>query len=400
MNLMRAERMAALPVNYFTTLGERIAALEREGKHVIRLDIGSPDFSPPEDVIKKLQQSAADSTSHGYQPHRGIPALRRAWAAYYQKRHDVELDPERQVLPLIGSKEGIFHLSLALVDPGQRVVVPDPGYQTYAAGARFCGGETIPVSCQSAAGFVRSLKRLPGPVLAKVKLLWVNFPHNPTGATADVHHLQEILDLARKHDILVCHDGAYTQVTYDGYAAPSLMELDGATDTCIEFNSLSKSHNMAGWRMGVVVGHPGVLDALYRLKTHADSGQFLPLLDAAVTALRSREHWVEERNRRYRARRDLVLEGLNAAGIEAAVPRGGIYVWFPVPDRLTSEEWARALLETVQVSLTPGSVFGAGGEGYLRLSLTSSLDTLGEGMDRLRSGLAHICGKLDKKGQR
>ncbi len=389
MTEIQAARMEALPANYFTTLADSIAALEREGKHVIRLDVGSPDLSPPEVVIEKLQHSAADSESHGYQSHRGIPALRRAWAEYYQERHSVKLDPESQVLPLIGSKEGIFHLSLALVDPGQVVLVPDPGYQTYAAGARFCGGEPISVSCQSAEDYVRALKRLPDQVLEKAKLLWVNFPHNPTGATADVGHLHRILNLARKYDILLCHDGAYTQVTYKDYSAPSLMEMEDAHRDCIEFNSLSKSHNMAGWRLGVVVGNPGVLDALYRLKTHADSGQFLPMMDAAVTALKNRQHWMEERNRRYCARRDLVLDALHTAGIETAVPRGGIYVWFPVPPRMSSEEWARILLDTVQVSLTPGTVFGARGEGYLRLSLTSSLENLRQGMERLRRGLKH-----------
>jgi len=389
MNAHQAARIEALPANYFTTLGDRILALEREGKRVIRLDIGSPDLPPPEDVIEKLRHSAVGPERHGYQPHRGVSALRRAWAEFYQQRHNVKLDPHRQVLPLIGSKEGIFHLSLALVNPGQGVLVPDPGYQTYAAGARLCGGEPIPISCQSAGAYVRDLKQLPDHVLAEAKLLWVNFPHNPTGATADIRHLREIISLAREYDILVCHDGAYTQVTYEKYIAPSLMALGGAQEDCIEFNSLSKSHNMAGWRMGVVVGHPGVLDVLHRLKTHADSGQFLPMMEAAVTALNSRQHWIEARNRRYRVRRDLVLDGLHAAGIEAAVPRGGIYVWFPVPDKLSSEEWARILLDTVQVSLTPGTVFGAGGEGYLRLSLTSSLENLREGMDRLRSGLEH-----------
>lgn len=385
-----AGRMEALHPNYFTRLGERIAELEREGKHVIRLDIGSPDLPPPGKVISRLGRSSADPNKHGYQSHRGTPELRQAWAAYYRRHYGVGLDPGRQILPLIGSKEGIFHLSLVLIGEGDVVLVPDPGYQTYAAGARFCGGIAHPVNCFSGDDFLGHLTGLPGDVLDRAKVIWANFPHNPTGATVELGHLRTLVDLAREHDILLCHDAPYTRVTYEGYRAPSLLEVEGAVEVGVEFNSLSKSHNMAGWRMGVVAGNAEVIHSLYRLKTHADSGQFLPVLEAGAGALEDHRDWIEERNTRYRRRRDMVIEALRTLGIDARVPRGGIYVWFPVPGNIPSEKVARFLVDNVQLALTPGTVFGSQGEGFLRLSLTSPVDEIREGMERLSRGVSKI----------
>lgn len=388
--MFHAERLEVLHTNYFTVLGELIAAQESRGQSVLRLDIGSPDLMPPLAVIARLENSAQKTDSHGYQSHRGIPSLRRAWADHYRDRYGVQLDPEREILPLIGTKEGIFHLSQALINPGDLVLVPDPGYQTYRAGARFSGGLVHPIPCPSADQFIRHLQALPEKTLQRAKLLWVNFPHNPTGATAAQEHFKELAGLARQYRIVLCHDSAYARVTYDGYRAPSLLETAGENQPVLEFNSLSKSHNMAGWRMGTAVGSPRLIQALHLLKTHADSGHFLPVLEAAVEALRGDPGWIEERNTRYRKRRDLAVHSLREIGITIDPPRGGLYLWFPIPGEIPSRECVRQLVEIAGVALTPGSIFGDNGEGFLRLSLTSPLAQLREGMERLSWGFDQL----------
>ena len=390
MKTFHAERLEALNTNYFTVLGELIAAQENRGRSVVRLDIGSPDLMPPPAVIARLKSSVLKSDSHGYQSHRGISSLRRAWADHYLDLYGVKLDPEREILPLIGTKEGIFHLSQALIDPGDLVLVPDPGYQTYLAGAVFSGGQVHPVPCSSAAQFIRHLKTLPEQTLQRAKLLWVNFPHNPTGATAAREHFLKLAKLARQYRIVLCHDSAYARVTYDGYQAPSLLETTADDQPVLEFNSLSKSHNMAGWRMGAAVGSPGLIQALHLLKTHADSGHFLPVLEAAVEALRGDPGWIEERNHRYRKRRNLAVRSLREMGITIDPPRGGLYLWFPIPGEIPSRKCVRQLVEIAGVALTPGSIFGDNGEGFLRLSLTSPLPELREGMERLADGFARL----------
>ncbi|MFO8036248.1 MAG: aminotransferase class I/II-fold pyridoxal phosphate-dependent enzyme [Anaerolineales bacterium] len=387
---LEAGRMGALYPNFFSLIDEKITALEKGGKRVIRLDIGSPDMPPPEKVITRLKHEVGNPESHGYQSHRGAFALRQAWALHYQQQYGVSLDPEGQVLPLIGSKEGIFHLSLSVIEDGDLVLVPDPGYQTYTVGARFSGGTPQPVPCFSGEGFLQALSSLPEDVLERAKLLWVNFPHNPTGATVERALMKKLVALAKDYDILLCHDAAYTRVTYGEYRAPSILEVPGAKDVCVEFNSLSKTYNMAGWRMGVVLGNRAVIEALYRLKTHADSGQFYPMMQAGAAGLEGCQTWIKERNERYQKRRDLVIEKLGSMGIAVDPPRGGIYIWFPVLGDLSSQECVQSLLEEVQVALTPGTVFGANGEGFLRLSLTSPIGQLREGMERLSRGFSKL----------
>jgi len=390
MGELKAERMGALQANYFAILTHTIAALEKKGKDVIRLDIGSPDLPPPETAVDDLKEWIEKPGCHGYQSHRGTSVLRQAWVDHYQRQYGVNLDPDAQVLPLLGSKEGIFHLALALVQAGDVVLVPDPGYQTYAAGTRFCDGVARSVECFSGNEFLQRLVNQPEDVLRKAKMMWVNFPHNPTGATVDLTQMREMVALAREYGILLCHDAAYTQVTFGDYQAPSVLEVQGAGEVCVEFNSLSKLSNMAGWRMGAVVGNRDVIDALYRLKTHADSGQFCPMMKAGASALAGHQRWISERNKRYWNRRDLVLEALNSMGIPVDPPRGGLYIWFPIPGDLPSRQCVQALVEEVQVALAPGIVFGSHGEGFLRLSLTAPLEQLREGMERLSLGFSRI----------
>ena len=383
-----AQRLTALPPNYFSLLLSRLDQLEREGEKVIRFDIGSPDLPPPDAAINKLIAASSDPTQHGYQAHQGLSSMREAWAYHYQGYHGVALDPDKQVLPLIGSKEGIFHLSLALIDPGDEILIPDPGYQTYQRGAEFAGGTCRSVSCLSGEDFITNLRKLPKIALRRTKLLWANFPHNPTGATIHPKQAEQIVEFSNQQGLILCHDAAYTQVTYQGYRAPSLLETAGEQDPVVEFNSLSKSHNMAGWRLGVLVGNREILKKLYTVKTHADSGHFQPVMQAGTAALQVTGEWIKTRNYQYQQRRDLAVSILKSSGLGVETPRGAIYLWLPVPAGFTSLEFAENLLDDYLVALTPGIVFGSQGDGYLRLSLATPEEQLREGLDRLRKGYA------------
>jgi len=379
-----AQRLQNLPKNFFTVLEARIQSLEAAGEDVIRLDIGSPDLPPAPEVIETLASCAAQPDTHGYQPHLGPPALRQAWADMYQRSFGVQLDPASQVIPLMGSKEGIFNLISGWINPGDVVLIPDPAYMTYARGTIFAGGEPYLLPLRPENGFLPDLAAAPESVLQRARMLWLNYPNNPTGAAADLGYFAEAVEFARRHNLLLCHDAAYTRVCFDGYRAPSILEVPGAAEVAVEFNSLSKSHNMPGWRVGAVVGNPQALAAVFRLKTNLDSGHFRPILEAAVTALRIEEPWLDDRNRTYQERRDAVVAGLRAAGLEAAAPKAAIYIWSPVPVGWTSLDFASHVLENARVSLTPGTVFGAAGEGFVRISLTSPTARLKEAMERIK----------------
>ncbi len=384
-----AERLNQTRPQFFAGLSEKIAALIASGHDIIRLDIGSPDLPPADHIIDALARSARRSDSHGYQAHTATPALRQAWAGMYRRLYGVELDPDREVVPLLGSKEGIFHLMQALVDPGDVVLVPDPGYLTYAQGALLSGGEPYALPLLPENHYLPDLDRIPVDVVRRSKILWLNYPNNPTAAIAPVSFFESAIEFARRNHILVCHDAAYSQVTFDGYTAPSILQLPGASQVAIEFNTLSKSHNMAGWRAGAAIGQAEALRALFTLKTHADSGHFLPILEAAAAAMNGDQDWLIDRNEIYRRRRDLALRCLQQAGIQAETPRASLYIWLQAPPGWTSGDFAAALLDRAYVSLTPGSVFGPHGEGYLRLSLTMPEDRIAAAMQRItESGLA------------
>ena len=378
-----AERMQRLSGNFFDGLNRRLADLQAAGCDVIRLDIGSPDQPPAPHILAALSQSAALPGSHGYQPHRGTRSLQEAWSAYYRRTHGVPLDPEKEVVPLLGSKEGIFHLTLACVNPGDIVLVPDPGYLTYTQAARFAGAQVYPLPLLPERGFLPDLQAVPEEIARRARLLWLNYPNNPTAAVAGLDFFSAAVDFARRWGILVCHDAAYTQVTFDGYRAPSLLEVPDCKEVAVEFNTLSKTYNMAGWRVGAALGNPEALQALYRLKTHADSGHFLPILQAATVALNGDQEWLLARNETYRRRRDLALDGLRALDLQPTTPVASLYIWCPVPPGWTSQAFAASVLEGACVSLTPGTVFGAQGEGYVRLSLTACEERMSAAMQRM-----------------
>ncbi len=382
-----AQRMQALPDHFFASLIARISALQAKGLDVIRLDEGAPDLPPPPPVIQALNSSAEDPTHHSYQPHRGTRNLREAWATMYRHAYDVGLDPETEILPLLGSKEGIFHLPMAIINPGDTVLVPEPGYITYTRGTLFAGGEPVYFPLLPERGYLPDLEAIPVETAYKAKMMWLNYPNNPTTGVATLEFFADAVDFAKQYDLVLCHDAAYTQVTFDSHRAPSLLEIPGAKEVVVEFNTLSKSHNMAGWRVGAALGNAQLLRNLYTLKTNLDSGHFLPVLDAAIEAMCGDQSWLGDRNEIYRQRRDAALEGLRGIGLKAETPRASIYVWSAVPEGWSSEDFASAALEGAHVSVTPGTVFGDAGEGYMRISLTAPVERISQAMSRLERWL-------------
>ena len=380
-----SQRITLLAPNFFTGMEKQITALQAAGQDVIRLDIGSPDQPPAAEIIAALNASAAGPKVHGYGAHIGPRSLRQAWADLYQRLYAVELDPDREIVPLIGSKEGIAHLALAVLDPGDVALIPTPAYFTYAQGTLLAGGQPYYMPLRPERGFLPDLAAIPSDVARRARILWLNYPNNPTAAIAPLSFYQEALDFSRQYDLLVCSDASYNLVSFDGYQAPSLLQVPGAKEHAIEFNTLSKSHNMAGWRVGAAMGNPDVLSALFRLKSHTDSGHFTPILTAATQALTGDQTWLEGRNEVYRQRRDRVLETLHALGLPAARPLASIYVWCPVPTGLSATDFASAVLQQALISLTPGTVFGPGGEGFVRIALTASLDRIDLAMQRLQA---------------
>jgi LL-diaminopimelate aminotransferase len=377
-----AQRLENLPTYVFAALGKRIRTLQAQGMDVIRCDIGSPDLPPPEPVIEALSRAARDPRKHGYASFYGTPAFRAAVAGYYGRRFGVELDPETEILALIGSKEGIFHLPMAFVDPGMAVLVPDPGYPTYRNSVYLVGGEVYRMPLTEEKAWLPDLEVLPADVLARTRVMWLNYPNNPTTAVAPFAFLKQAVAFARAHDILLAYDNPYADTTWDGYVAPSVLQVEGAMEVAVEFNSFSKSHNMAGWRVGMVVGNQEAVAALARLKTNADTGIFEPLQDAALVALDTDDEWLARRNQVYRERRQVVTAVLDRMGLAYTRSPATLYVWVRLPAGTHSAEFASALLEGAGVSVSPGTAFGDHGEGYVRITLGHPAERLAEGMER------------------
>ncbi|MFU8771583.1 MAG: aminotransferase class I/II-fold pyridoxal phosphate-dependent enzyme [Anaerolineales bacterium] len=379
-----SRRLENLSPLFFASLNERIAAKQASGLDVIRLDVGSPDMPPDPAIVAALFQSAQEPDHHGYSTHKGPPRLWEAWAQLYRREFGVELDTQNEIVPLLGSKEGIFHLLLALIDPGDVVLIPDPGYPTYTHGTTIAGGLPYFMPLLPERDFLPNLIDIPAEIARKAKIMWLNYPNNPTAATTSLEFFTQVMDFANHYDVLVCHDAAYSLVTYDGHQAASILQAPGAKKRAVEFNSLSKSHNMAGWRVGVAVGNAEALRHLLTIKTHADSGHFLPVLEAAVLAMTADQGWLHERNLVYQQRRDIIVSGLRQVGLIASKPKASLYVWCPLPRDWTSVAFAEAVLENANVSLTPGVVFGKMGEGFVRISLTNSAESTQEAMQRLK----------------
>jgi LL-diaminopimelate aminotransferase len=351
-------------------MAQRIAARRAKGDHVINFGMGDPDIPMPDFLVEDLCRAAHDPATHRYPSYFGLPALREAITDWYRRRFDVTLDSGTEVLPLIGSKEGIANIALAFCDPGEIALVPDPGYPVYRYGAIMADGQVFPVPLRAERGWLPDLESIPQEIREQANLLWLNYPNNPTGATADLDFFAEVIAFARRYDIIVCHDNPYSEIGYDGYRAPSILQVPEAREVAVEFNSLSKTYNMAGVRVGMVVGNAQVIEALSRIKSNIDSGLPTMLQQTAITALTGDQSWTVERNRIYQRRRDLLCRALCAAGIQAPPPRASLYIWGAVPEGMTSAAFANHLFDQQAVVVTPGTSFGACGEGYFRMSVT------------------------------
>lgn len=378
-----AQKMANLPPYLMAEAKRRIAAKQAQGVDVIDLGMGNPDMPTPDAVVEALCRAAKDPANHGYPNYYGIPELRQAFANYYQRRFGVDLDPAKEIVPLIGSKEGLVHLTNVLCNPGDIVLVPDPGYPVYGIAAIMADAQIYPVPLLEENNYLPDLDAIPAWVAKRARLLWINYPNNPTAAVANKSFYARVVEFARRYDLVVASDNAYADVTFDDYVAPSFLEVEGAKEVGVEFYSLSKTYNMAGWRVGAVVGNAEIVQAVARVKTNVDSGIFTPIQWAAVAALEIDASWIAERNRIYQRRRDDCIAALRAAGIRAAVPKGSLYIWGNVAGQCTSMEFCLRLLDQTGVWLTPGSGFGEQGEGYFRLSLAAPEDRLNEAVRRL-----------------
>jgi LL-diaminopimelate aminotransferase len=378
-----ARRIENLPPYLFVEISRKIAEKKARGEEVISFGIGDPDIPTPANIINKLIEASKDPANHRYPESIGLPELRRAISEWYMKRFGVALDPETEVVPLLGAKEGIAHAAFCFVDPGDTVLVPDPGYPVYAIGTALAGGHTHYLPLTAKKRFLPDLTTIHPDVLQKAKVLWINYPNNPTGAVADLDFFNQVVDFAKKHDIIVCHDGPYTEVAFDGYKPVSFLQAPGAKDVGIEFHSFSKSYNMTGWRIGMAVGNAALIKALATLKSNIDSGIPQAIQLMAVEALRGPQDCIQEHNNIYQRRRDLVVEGLNKMGLEATVPKASLYVWAKVPPGYTSATFAADLLDQCGVVVTPGPGYGRSGEGYIRLSLTIPDALLIKGLSKL-----------------
>jgi LL-diaminopimelate aminotransferase len=378
-----ARRIEKLPPYLFVEISRKIAEKKAKGEPVVSFGIGDPDFPTPPHIIDRLCQAAQDPANHRYPETVGLPKLRQAITGWYHRRFGISLDADTEVLPLIGAKEGIVHIALCCTDPGDLVLVPDPAYPPYSMGTILAGGLPYHLPLTEENGFLPVLEAIPSDVLKQAKLLWLNYPNNPTGAVADLDLFHRVISLARQHNITVCHDAAYTEVTFDGYQPVSFMQAEGAREVGVEFHSLSKSYNMTGWRIGMAVGNAELIDALGRVKSNLDSGVPQAIQYAAIEALTGPQDSIKEQNARYQRRRDLVVDKLNSMGLKAQLPKAGLYVWAKVPSGYTSVEFTNDLLEQVGVVVTPGVGYGKRGEGYVRLSLTIADASLVKGLSRL-----------------
>lgn len=380
-----ARRVQQLPPYLFAEISRKIAEKRAQGVDVISFGIGDPDLPTPPHVIEALKRAADDPVNHRYPETEGLPELRRAMARWYERRFGVTLDPDKEVVPLIGSKEGIAHVALCLVDPGDVALVPDPAYPVYAVGTMFAGGEVYPLPLREEHGFLPDLDAVPADVARRARVLWINYPNNPTAACATLEFFERVVHFARRYDIAVCHDLAYADVAYDGYTPPSFLEVPGARDVGIEFNSLSKAYNMTGWRVGMAVGNAVLVDALTRVKSNLDSGIPQAIQHMAIAAMEGPQDVIAQHNAVYQRRRDRMVEVLRAIGLKVEPPKASLYVWAKLPDGERSIDFATRLLEDTGVVVTPGIGYGTHGEGYIRLSLTTPDDRIDEGLRRLAS---------------
>ena len=378
-----AERVENLPPYLFVGISRAIAKKKEQGIDVISFGIGDPDMPTPEPVLEALYAGAKKPANHKYPESEGLPEFRARAAKFYSDRFGVSLNPDTEIINLIGAKEGIAHAALCFIDPGDISLSPDPAYPVYEIGTMFAGGTTHFVTLKEKNGYLVDFSDIPTDVAKQAKTLWINYPNNPTGAIAPLSFFDEAVRYCKEFDIALLHDAAYTEVTYDGYVAPSVLQAEGAMDIAMEFHSLSKTANMTGWRVGFAAGNPDMVNALMRVKSNIDSGLSQANQEMGMAALDLPSEWLDNNNEVYRKRRDKVVSVLNEIGVPAEAPKGALYIWTPIPEGYTSAEFAQKLLDEADVVVTPGNGYGPGGEGYIRLSLTIPDDQIDEGLRRL-----------------
>jgi len=383
MQFDKSERLKKLPPYLFVEIDKAKKKAREAGRDIIDLGVGDPDLPTPRFIVDAMNRAAKDPATHRYSLDQGIAEFRNAASRWLKKRFDVEFDPEREVYPLIGSKEGIAHLPLAFVNPGDATLVPDPCYPPYRSGSIFAGADVITMPLLEGRGFLPDLKGFTHHQLHRAKLIYINYPNNPTAAVCDKKFLKDVVDFAKKHNMIVASDAAYSEITFDGYKAPSIFEVEGAKDVAVEFHSLSKTFNMTGWRIAFACGNPSIIEGLAKVKSNIDSGIFSAVQRAGVAALENYDRHIKPLVRIYEERRDILVDGLKSIGFKAERPKATFYIWVKVPPRYTSASFAATLLEKCDIVATPGNGFGAGGEGYVRMVVTVDKKRIKEAVDRI-----------------
>ncbi len=384
MNFAKANRLKQLPPYLFQEIDRLKAELIARGVDVINLGVGDPDLPTPAHIIEKIQAAVEDPSTHQYPSYSGMNDFRISVAGWYKRRFGVELDPLSEVVTLIGSKEGIAHLPLAFIDPGDIALVPTPAYPVYQVATMFAGGESYFMPLVRENNFLPDLDAVPPTTARRARLMFINYPNNPTGATAERDFYERVLAFAREYNLIVCHDAAYSEMAFDGYRPMSFLEVPGAKDVGIEFHSLSKTYNMTGWRLGFAVGNAKLLEGLGQVKSNIDSGAFNAIQWAGIAALEGDQDCVRQMQQTYQERRDTLIAGLRQAGIEPAIPKATFYVWCPVPSGYTSSQFTSLLLKECGIVTTPGSGFGEPGEGYIRMALTVNKERIAEAVARIQ----------------
>ena len=387
LNVSPAERLQKLPPYLFVEIDRKKREAAARGIDIINMGIGDPDLPTPDSIVQKLAAAAAKPPNHRYPDSEGMPEFRQAVSEWYQRRFNVALNSEDEVISLIGAKEGIGHLPLALVNPGDATLVPDPAYPVYEAGTVFAGGDPYRMPLLASNRFLPDLKAVPSDVLSRTKILFINYPNNPTGAVTSLGFFEEVVEFAANHGIVVAHDATYSEIAFDGHRPFSFLQVEGAKDVGIEFHSLSKTFNMTGWRIGMAVGNPQILAALGSIKSNMDSGAFQAVQEAGIAALAISEEVSAENSAIYQLRRDTLIDGLREMGMDVEPPRASFYVWPRVPAGHTSASLVAALIDKAGIVCTPGSGFGAAGEGFVRFALTTGVERLKEGIERMRAAL-------------
>ena len=382
--IVPAQRVQQLPPYVFARLDELKAKAREQGLDLIDLGMGNPDGPTPQPVIDAAIKALQNPANHGYPPFEGTASFRRAITNWYHRRYGVNLDPDSEALPLLGSKEGLAHLAIAYINPGDLVLVPSPSYPVHFRGPVIAGGKIHSLILRPENDWLIDLAQIPDAVAEQAKILYFNYPSNPTGATAPREFFEDIVAFARKYEILLVHDLCYAELAFDGYQPTSLLEIPGAKDIGVEFHTMSKTYNMAGWRVGFVVGNRHVIQGLRTLKTNLDYGIFAALQTAAETALQLPDVYLEEVQERYRTRRDFLIQGLSHLGWNIPKTKATMYLWIPCPEGIGSTDFALNILQQTGVVVTPGNAFGVGGEGYVRISLIAECDRLGEALHRFK----------------